>query len=986
MRESSRTGGMGLLRLGLLAVVILPTAASTGSAWAFGGEDVYAGGPWHHLDMTLRALAGDANARVQPVSGPGGLRRPKPAQVFTGVGFTREAAMDVAWHADYIDSYIYNPVWWLKGNGSWTQGGVRRPGNALGRVQAALRTTEDLIKLHHDDSASTAAVKDNWDRYYYGTLIGLRWAMEKNDVQSARHLLGVSSHAVQDFYTHSNWLDDPARRGRTWQEVPSTERDAMQLHTGAYEHPVAHTRVHHGAYAADCTVLNQALSNRLLTGVCSAASPFHGLHVCDQKRMCASGRKVELRIGDRSTGKRVVQSPPGLNVDSTLFAPLGGTYRGVLGPGGSTYKRPHTRAFDGAEGYCRSVINLGVECDHTASGEPCALATKPRLDACTAASDDLFAESKLTAGRSTTQWVWMLGESVKTWPGGTAFWDKVRGRTPSGGSRAPQALTAARTQPFEDPAKAPFQFLSAGPYPVASPGSGHAHAYGKYLRVTLKTGGDVGAGTDADIVAHIRHGNQTSARILDLLPIRDNASRTQLPGLVHNDFERGSVATYALGPFKDWPTSLELENRAASSGDVVRAAISDFKQGLSRALTSIRRALLKPIGGNPDWVGDGKELLTAEALEAGTARGPMKTSITAKGGPEGIYRVDVTITRRPGGYSFVVDRLHCVKESAMDRFSNSDEPFFFLIFSPIRDRATTPTGYWGGPYDDVDSGESRAAKGKRDFPIDLSDGEAVALSLRVYDHDSDNEHDRRELWDTFRTGVAAHVREEAPRLLHTLGASIDPDWQLASIEVYGFDRDRSPEAGFMLSERRDRWVRGGTRQRFALSRSRVKPVSSVRLGDVRSRLPAGNTPYIVKADLGSLTARGSSGGGTSLVVRRADQGTVLGGRVASDAGARVVAAMQPWRGSWQTTFGELRLIHDGNRVHGDYANIGRIEGTYDASTGRLVGTFTNGGRTGHLSFVLKGGAFEGTWGWSKSTMTRSWTGTQSSKSTPTLRN
>ena len=35
----------------------------------------------------------------------------------------------------------------------------------------------------------------------------------------AHNLLGVSLHANQDFYSHSNWIDDDDLRSRTWFEV-----------------------------------------------------------------------------------------------------------------------------------------------------------------------------------------------------------------------------------------------------------------------------------------------------------------------------------------------------------------------------------------------------------------------------------------------------------------------------------------------------------------------------------------------------------------------------------------------------------------------------------------------------------------------------------------------------------------------------------------------------------------------------------------------
>ena len=55
---------------------------------AYGGEDYIKGGPWHHLDITLRALAGDVSAYSEA--------RPSGAPAIEGKGFSRAAAMSIA--------------------------------------------------------------------------------------------------------------------------------------------------------------------------------------------------------------------------------------------------------------------------------------------------------------------------------------------------------------------------------------------------------------------------------------------------------------------------------------------------------------------------------------------------------------------------------------------------------------------------------------------------------------------------------------------------------------------------------------------------------------------------------------------------------------------------------------------------------------------------------------------------------------------------
>ena len=55
----------------------------------FGGEDPVLGRPWHHESITREAAV--------------------------AAGFSTAAAEELAWHADYVDSYLYNPLWWAPG-------------------------------------------------------------------------------------------------------------------------------------------------------------------------------------------------------------------------------------------------------------------------------------------------------------------------------------------------------------------------------------------------------------------------------------------------------------------------------------------------------------------------------------------------------------------------------------------------------------------------------------------------------------------------------------------------------------------------------------------------------------------------------------------------------------------------------------------------------------------------------------------------------
>jgi len=93
-----------------------------------------------------------------------------------------------------------------------------------------------------------------------------------------------------------------------------------------------------------------------------------------------------------------------------------------------------------------------------------------------------------------------------------------------------------------------------------------------------------------------------------------------------------------------------------------------------------------------------------------------------------------------------------------------------------------------------------------------------------------------------------------------------------------------------------------------------------------------------------------------------------------------------WEGTWNTTYGELRLRQRGNKVFGDYKHIGLIEGTYNAITGVVEGIFVNGRKEGRIKFIINGNRFDGKWSWGniEPQDTNGWNGTKTSSQTPTL--
>lgn len=98
-----------------------------------------------------------------------------------------------------------------------------------------------------------------------------------------------------------------------------------------------------------------------------------------------------------------------------------------------------------------------------------------------------------------------------------------------------------------------------------------------------------------------------------------------------------------------------------------------------------------------------------------------------------------------------------------------------------------------------------------------------------------------------------------------------------------------------------------------------------------------------------------------------------------------------WTGTWETNYGDLRLIQQGERVYGDYANRGYFEGRVSQDGKRLRGTFQytrQRSRNGYIEFVRNKDRFKGGWNWADDgpvSYTRgNWSGQLASDSAPAL--
>ena len=101
-------------------------------------------------------------------------------------------------------------------------------------------------------------------------------------------------------------------------------------------------------------------------------------------------------------------------------------------------------------------------------------------------------------------------------------------------------------------------------------------------------------------------------------------------------------------------------------------------------------------------------------------------------------------------------------------------------------------------------------------------------------------------------------------------------------------------------------------------------------------------------------------------------------KVTSKAGGNdaVKNVTNVWSGKWNTTQGYIILQQVGNKVTGKYHDVGNIDATYNPSTKKLTGTFTNNGKKGYLEYSFEGNSFKGKWGWTTALSGGNWDGTK----------
>ncbi len=115
--------------------------------------------------------------------------------------------------------------------------------------------TSDVEKLHFDNLFTTDQIRNYWGWLTVNTRSAVQQAAKEKDTLKLLTLLGVSLHAVQDFYSHSNWIETHPRSTsgsyspETWFDSPPGA-GSSGLYTGSYPNLRPGATVLHGDYTS----------------------------------------------------------------------------------------------------------------------------------------------------------------------------------------------------------------------------------------------------------------------------------------------------------------------------------------------------------------------------------------------------------------------------------------------------------------------------------------------------------------------------------------------------------------------------------------------------------------------------------------------------------------------------------------------------------------------------------------------------------------
>ncbi|MEQ9314823.1 MAG: hypothetical protein RLN72_03165, partial [Henriciella sp.] len=160
-------------------------------------------------------------------------------------------------------------------------------------------------------------------------------------------------------------------------------------------------------------------------------------------------------------------------------------------------------------------------------------------------------------------------------------------------------------------------------------------------------------------------------------------------------------------------------------------------------------------------------------------------------------------------------KLRTIKESKLDRGSDSDEPFVIFHIAPLNGLQDQSYTYLSPPFEDMDDDEEERfpSNSQTRRTVKIPPEGILVLSTAIYESDDETLSDRRELMTEFVTGMDTATQRPAAEFTDTLGRAIAEDWMVASVEAYAFHRGAHPLAGTVLKATNVGEIEGGDTSR-----------------------------------------------------------------------------------------------------------------------------------------------------------------------------
>jgi hypothetical protein len=296
--------------------------------------------------------------------------------------------------------------------------------------------------------------------------------------------------------------------------------------------------------------------------------------------------------------------------------------------------------------------------------------------------------------------------------------------------------------------------------------------------------------------------------------------------LGRDDFEAGDVAAYMVGPIDEEPRTVALLNDAPDAGDIFQAAINSIVRGFEDLFDTV----VGLWGYHADFVGKAHWDFPASVLESLGTGVRRYFFLDCDGDSEGEFVVSgyvegTSVTGRFGNgvpfrqYRVVFVDLICVRESAWDRFTPSDEPFVLGLVIPHGGLGQMEA-WRTEPYGNVNSGDTRAIG--RSYVVNVPQRYGfLSVACAVYESDDETPGDRDNLLTSFAGNVAGAIAEPEDSFLEALADSVAAGWKVASVEAVAFRRSPTVEVRVHPATTLDRWVDGGQRVEWTLAQPKA---------------------------------------------------------------------------------------------------------------------------------------------------------------------